>query len=90
MFYKIFRQLGFILIANSTVFMPIIASADSGVGSATVGGAFFGFIAGALITAFSLVSASRTKKKAQNAKKYQTSAIRLHESRDTFVRSVHK
>ncbi len=87
MFRKILRGAGFMLIAGSTMFTPIIASAD---GDATMG-AVVGFPAGAIVTGFILVSMSSNKSKATKADKYVKGKLDLDKKEDVFLRTeTHK
>lgn len=83
MFRKILRQAGFMLIANSALFTPLIASADSGDSTYAV----IGFPAGAVITGLVLVSMSKTKSKATKADKYVKGTLELHDRADVYVKT---
>lgn len=85
LFKKILRELGFMLIANSAFFMPLIASADNS-GDGTMGTVIFAPIGG-IVTGSILVSMSRTKHKATKADKYIDGKLDLHDKRDNYLRT---
>lgn len=87
MLKRIMRDVGFMLITGSTMFTPILASAD---GDST-GGAVIGFPVGAVVTGFILVSMSSNKSKATKADKYVDGKLDLRNKEDVFLRTeTHK
>ena len=84
MFRKIIEKIGFMLIANSVLFTPIIASADgNGALGFVCGAGIVGFVTGAV-----LVSMSKTKIKATKADKYIDGLLELKNKEDTFVNTT--
>ena len=81
MIRKIIEKIGFMLIANSVLFTPIVAHADGagGVGI-VVGGAIGGIVVGS-----TLVSMSKTKITATKAEKYVEGQLELKRKQDQFV-----
>lgn len=86
MFRKFIRELGFMLIAGSTMFTPLAAYAE---GDGT-GGAVIGFPIGAVVTGLILVSMSSNKSKATKADKYVDGKLDLEFKEDTFLRTETK
>ena len=85
MLKKLYRTLGFALIACNLFFTPVMAYADS---SVSVGTNMCFAIPGGLITGFVLVSMSRTKQKATKADKYIKSNLKLNGRNDTYLRTT--
>ena len=81
---KIIEKAGFMLIANSLLFTPIVASAD---GNGAVG-AVVGAGLGGLITGGVLVSMSKTKHTASRAEKYVEGNLELDGKQDVFERTT--
>ena len=78
------EKVGFMLIANSVLFTPIVAHAEgNGAIGAVVGGALGGLITGGV-----LVSMSRTKITATRAEKYVDGDLELHRQDDQFIRTT--
>ena len=84
MFKKAIGELGYMLIANSLLFTPVIAAAEDGDSTA---GAVIGFPLGAVITGMVLVSMSRTKTKATKADKYVKGELKLSDREDNYLRT---
>lgn len=82
-FKKIIREIGFMLIANSVLFTPLIASAD---GDGAMG-AVIGAPVGGVLTGVLLVGMSKQKNKATKADKYKKNSLMLHNSHDEFLRT---
>ena len=81
---KIMEKVGFMLIANSVLFTPIIAHAEgNGVIGAVVGGGLGGLITGGV-----LVSMSKTKITATRAEKYVDGDLELKRQGDQFLRTT--
>ncbi|MCR5123286.1 MAG: hypothetical protein K6B74_12815 [Ruminococcus sp.] len=83
MIRKIIEKIGFMLIANSVLFTPIVAHADGaggGVVGIVVGGAIGGIVVGS-----TLVSMSKTKITATKAEKYVEGQLELKRKQDQFV-----
>ena len=84
MIRKIMEKVGFMLIANSLLFTPIVAYADgNGVVGAVVGGALGGVVTGAV-----LVSMSKTKITATRAEKYVDGQLELKNQSDQYLRTT--
>ncbi len=81
---KAAEKIGFMLIANSLLFTPIVASAD---GNGAVG-AVVGAGLGGLITGGVLVSMSKTKHSASRAEKYVEGNLELRQQQDVFERTT--
>lgn len=78
------EKIGFMLIANSVLFTPIVAHAEgSGGFGAVVGGALGGIITGSI-----LVSMSKTKFTATKAEKYVDGELELKNQSDQFLKTT--
>ena len=87
-FQRILRSIGFMLISNSLMFTQIVAGAENGSSSGgSVGVGIVGALIGGGITAFILISKSRTKSKATKADEYKAGNLIIHAQSDDYLRT---